>query len=210
MSVWSNTDRSWRVGCRPLSFSTPLSFRRSMLWCSGLPMFLKFLKPLSASALPSCRPDVMSAVLASQSARPFPLTPVCPGKQIHRGLCSRRLHGCEPVGAAHSRLHLLQQVHWVCENDGTCNLYGTLGGQLLYCASDCLCLPGQTGGRNCGLHYLCVPSFHPAWLSPPTRPVPCCSAVSADHDAMWLAVDVAQHLYFCIGFSSWPFSTVVA
>ena len=31
--VWLNTDRSrpWRVECQPLPFSTPLSFRRSML-----------------------------------------------------------------------------------------------------------------------------------------------------------------------------------
>ena len=31
--VWLNTDRSrpWRMECRPLPFSTPLSFRRSML-----------------------------------------------------------------------------------------------------------------------------------------------------------------------------------
>ena len=31
--AWLNTDRCrpWRVECRPLSFSTPLSFRRSML-----------------------------------------------------------------------------------------------------------------------------------------------------------------------------------
>ena len=31
--AWLNTDRSrpWRVECRPLPFSTPLSFRRSML-----------------------------------------------------------------------------------------------------------------------------------------------------------------------------------
>ena len=31
--VWLNTDRSrhWRVECRPLHFSAPLSFRRSML-----------------------------------------------------------------------------------------------------------------------------------------------------------------------------------
>ena len=34
--VWLNTDRSrpWRVECQPLPFSTPLSFRRSMLWCN--------------------------------------------------------------------------------------------------------------------------------------------------------------------------------
>ena len=80
--VWLNTDRSrpWRVECRPLPFSTPLSFRRSMLWCSGLSVLRKFLKPLSTSALPSCRPDVISAVLASLSARSFPLTPACPGQ----------------------------------------------------------------------------------------------------------------------------------
>ena len=80
--VWLNTDRSrpWRVECRPLPFSTPLSFRRSMLWCSGLSVLRKFLKPLSTSALPSCRPDVIPAVLASLSARSFPLTPACPGQ----------------------------------------------------------------------------------------------------------------------------------
>ena len=56
--VWLNTDRSWprRLECRLLPFSTPLSFRRSILWCSGLSMLRKFLKPLSTSALPSCRP----------------------------------------------------------------------------------------------------------------------------------------------------------
>ena len=78
--VWLNTDRSrpLRVECQPLPFSTPLSFGRSMLWCSGLSMFRKFLKPRSTSALPSCRSDGMSAVLASLSARSFPLTPTCP------------------------------------------------------------------------------------------------------------------------------------
>ena len=72
--VWLNTNcsRPWMVECWPLPFSTPLSFRRSMLWCSGLSMFRKFLKPLSTSALPSRRPDVISPVLASLSARSFP------------------------------------------------------------------------------------------------------------------------------------------
>ena len=80
--AWLNTDRSrpWRVECRPLPFSTPLSFRRSMLCCSGFSVLRKFLKPRSTSALPSCRPDVISAVLASLSARSFPLTPACPGQ----------------------------------------------------------------------------------------------------------------------------------
>ena len=38
------------------------------------------LKPLNTSSLPSCRPDVISAVLASLSACSFPLTPACPGQ----------------------------------------------------------------------------------------------------------------------------------
>ena len=82
MFVWLNTDRSRprRVECRPLPFSTPLSFRRSVLWFSDLSMFRKFLKPLSTSALPSCRPGVISAVLACLPARSFPLTPACPGQ----------------------------------------------------------------------------------------------------------------------------------
>ena len=77
--------------CRPLPFSTPLFFERSILRCSGLSMFRKFLKPRSASALPSCRPDAISAVLASLSARSFPLTPSCTRQSIHRSLCSQRL-----------------------------------------------------------------------------------------------------------------------
>ena len=45
--AWLNTDRSrpWKVECWPLPFSTPLSFRRSVLCCSGQSMFGKFLKP---------------------------------------------------------------------------------------------------------------------------------------------------------------------
>ena len=58
MFVWLSTDCSPRVECWPLPFSSPLSFRRSMLWCSALSMFRKFLKYLSTSALPS---DICSA-----------------------------------------------------------------------------------------------------------------------------------------------------
>ena len=60
---------------------TPLSFRRSRLWCFGLSIFVKFPKPLSTCALPSCRPDVISAVLASLSARSFPETQACPKRR---------------------------------------------------------------------------------------------------------------------------------
>ena len=76
MFVWLHTDRSrlrkWE--CRPPPFSIPLSFRRAMLWSSGLSAFRKFLKPLNTSALPSCRPDVIFAVFASLAARSFPLS----------------------------------------------------------------------------------------------------------------------------------------
>ena len=50
---------------QPLPLSTTLSFKRSMPRRSGLTMFRKSLKPLSTSALPSCRPDVMVATLPS-------------------------------------------------------------------------------------------------------------------------------------------------
>ena len=90
MFVWLNTDRPrpFRVECQPLPFSTPLSFRRSMLLCSGLSMFRKFIKPLGTSALPSCRPDVISAVLFSLSACSFHLILAYTGQQILRNLCS--------------------------------------------------------------------------------------------------------------------------
>ena len=82
VSVWLNTNRFrlHRVECRPLSFSTPISFRRAILGCSGLSMFRLFLKPPGTSARRSCRPDVMSAVLVSLPARSFHLTPAWPGQ----------------------------------------------------------------------------------------------------------------------------------
>ena len=40
----------------------------------------KNFKPLSTSALPSCRPDVISAMLASLTARLFPQTLECSGQ----------------------------------------------------------------------------------------------------------------------------------
>ena len=51
----------------------------------GLSMFRQFLKPLGTSSLPNCIPDVMSSVLASLSARSFPLTPAWPDWQIEPG-----------------------------------------------------------------------------------------------------------------------------
>ena len=46
----------------------------------------------------------------------------------HKSLQPITVHGCVPARAAHSRLHLLQEVHWVYENDGMCNLCVMLAG----------------------------------------------------------------------------------
>ena len=60
-------------------FFSPLLFLSGDQCCDAL--MRKFLKPRSTSAMPSCRPDVIFAVLASLSARSFPLTPACPGQE---------------------------------------------------------------------------------------------------------------------------------
>ena len=72
-------------------------------------MFRKFLKPLSTSELPSRRPDVIFFVLARLSTLPDSGMPRELDPQ--RSLQPKTVHGCVPVGAAHSRLYLLQQVH---------------------------------------------------------------------------------------------------
>ena len=69
------------------------------------------------SALPSCRPDVISAALASLATRALicPFIPTDSGLprtvDPQKSLWPKTVHGCVLVGAAHSRLHLLQEVH---------------------------------------------------------------------------------------------------
>ena len=89
--VWLNTDRSrpCRANVGRFLFSTSLSFRRSMLWCSGLSC-----SESSSSlwvSLPCQAADQMwylqffcLPVYRSVHSR-------CPGQLIHRSLCSRRL-----------------------------------------------------------------------------------------------------------------------
>ena len=76
ISVLLNTDRCrpQRMVCRPLSgpVPTPLSFRRSVRGCSGLSVFRKCLRAHNASALASCRPVVVSAVLEGLCSHSFP------------------------------------------------------------------------------------------------------------------------------------------
>ena len=67
---------------------------------------------------------------ACQSVGPFIPTDSSVPRTVdpQKSLQPKTVHGCVSVGAAHSRLHLLQQVHRVCENDGMCNLCVTQGG----------------------------------------------------------------------------------
>ena len=103
------------IGC----FLSPLIFPSGdqMFWCSGLSKFREFLNPLSSKQWTGC--DVCCVY---QSACSVPLIPAWPAQCIHSSLCCWRLNGCVPVRAAHLVLHLLQQVHWVCENEGIYNI----------------------------------------------------------------------------------------
>ena len=116
-----------------------------------------------------------------------------------------------PVRAAHSRLHLLEQVHWACENDGMCKLCITLEGQPHYCVCDCFCLHGQTGGHDSVGTFVLV--YSPSTLldyKASTRPVPCGWAIHVDYNVIWVADGFNKHLSFCTGFSSWPFMLLCA
>ena len=129
-SVCLNTDhfQPQRVEYWPLPFFTPLSFRRSMLWCSGLSMFRKFHKP--PSTCPAKLQTRCEICCAWQSICPFIPTDSGMPRAVdpQKSFQPKTVQGCVPVRAAHSRLHLLQQVHRVFENDGKCNLCITLGG----------------------------------------------------------------------------------
>ena len=89
----------------------PLSFRQLVLLCFGLSMFWKFLKPISTSALSNCRPDLMSAVLASLYAHSFPLTGIVRTVDLLKSVEPKTVLSYVQDGAAHPRLHFLQQVH---------------------------------------------------------------------------------------------------
>ena len=82
--------RHWRVECRPLPFST-LCFLQTISAVVLWPVHVQKVPQASTHlpTLPSCRLDVMTAALASLSARLFPLTVAQPGQQIH-GHPSRR------------------------------------------------------------------------------------------------------------------------
>ena len=80
--AWLHTDRSrlLRLECWPLPFSTPLSFRRSvMLW----PVLVQKVPRASKQLCPDkqqTRCDVCRAAFDSLSLRSFSLTLACPGQ----------------------------------------------------------------------------------------------------------------------------------
>ena len=92
--VWLNTDRSrlWRVERRPLPLSTSLSFTRSMLSCSGLSMFRKFLKPRSTSAL------AWQPLQTQHFSQRYDLT----WKKLYGGKTKVQLRVCRSTGRRHT------------------------------------------------------------------------------------------------------------
>ena len=69
----------WIIWAFAVLVWSPLSFRWSVLWCSDLSLFRKFLKPLSTSASPSWRPALtFSTLLASWFCTVKLLSELCP------------------------------------------------------------------------------------------------------------------------------------
>ena len=125
------------------SFLHPYFLQESMPWCSDLSMFRKFLKPLSTSTLPSCRPGRCDVCCAYQFVCQF-IPSDSLGSRFTEVFAARDC-ACQSGGIP-SKTPLLQHVHWVCENDGMHYLCVRLVDQPPYCLCDYLYLRGQTGG----------------------------------------------------------------
>ena len=70
-----------------LPLSTPLSYRRSMVWCVlGFVPAGSVSKSSVLQIFRDAKPPVMVALPASLSALSFPLTLACPGQYTHRSL----------------------------------------------------------------------------------------------------------------------------
>ena len=112
--VWLNTYRSrpWRVECRAASFlhsSFLQAVNAVMLWlvrAEKVPQASEHLCPAKLQT----RCDICSAC---QSVCPFIPTDSGVPRTVdpQKSLQPKTVHGCVPVRAAHSRLHLLQEVH---------------------------------------------------------------------------------------------------
>ena len=98
--VWLNTDssRPRRVECRPLPFSTHLSFRRSRWRCSGLSCPCSKNSQASEHPCPAklqTRCDICCACkfIPTDSGMPRAVDP-------QKSFAVKDLHSCVPVGAA--------------------------------------------------------------------------------------------------------------
>ena len=107
MSVWLNTDRSrpWRVECRPLPFSIPLflqAINAVMLW----PVHDQKVPQASEHLCPTRVHIRCNVCCACQSVCPFIPTEfgVPRTADPQKSLQPKTVHGCVPVGAAHSKL----------------------------------------------------------------------------------------------------------
>ena len=140
-----------------------VSFRWSMLWCSGLSVFRKFLNPPKTSALRSCIPDAISAVFLSISADSFSRTPACPGLQFHRRLCMGVCQSGQPIPDSNFSNRFEESVIMA----------------YVICASrleDRYCIESVTASVSMvefrGHHCLCVRSLQLSWLWTPNQSAP--------------------------------------
>ena len=190
--------RSFQTRRRLLSFSTHLSSRRSMLWYSGLSMVRKLVKSLSTPPQPSCRPDVMSAVLA---------------------VCLWLQHG---QSGRFTVVSASEDCTWLRFGEGNpsqtplvCSRFIESGRLMavVICVSlweTSQCAAYVIGWRygHFGHHYLLVESLLPAWPWTPIQVGPLW--LSIVHRVIWLAVIFDEQLYSWFVFTSWPFRTVCA
>ena len=178
--------RPRRVACRPLPLSTPLIFsgNRSILWCVCLFMFTTFRKPLRTFAMPSFRPDVMSAVLASLTVHSL---------WLRHGQGSRTTAVCAAEDCARLHASLSSSSQTPPVRMAACVICVSLW-------EPSVCdryLHSQTGCRDSvgNTFFVCSPSIL-LDCEDPTRPVPCDWAVRVEHSVIQLAVGFVEHLHF--------------
>ena len=97
-----------------------------MLW----PVHVQKVSQVSEHICPAKLQTRYDIYCTCQSVCPFIPTDFSMPRTVdpQKSLQVKTVHGCVPVGTAHSRLHLLQEVHRVCENDGMCDPCVTLRG----------------------------------------------------------------------------------
>ena len=197
--------RPFKEGHLVFPLSTPLSSRRSLVWCPWLWARMYCLKLLNTSDLPRSKPLVRTALPASLSARLFPFTPACPGQYTHRSFRKWMLTTDTFQSGVHIPLFTFcsKLANWICEEDGMCCLTVTSWGN----PAEGFHFHCQAGGRNLtgctvfmdGGHTLLDSKFHPHW------------SLWLSHQCTLWGLTVCCFLeweaWLC--FACWPFSTVL-